>query len=193
MSMWRRFEARLLVTALLVFAFAAPAAAFGDGVHSVGSDIQAGQYVAPGGPDCVWGRYGPGAVVRQDGASTRAVIVTVHPDDTAFGSTGCGEWTEWKPGVFARRTSDQQPDATAAPPAAPPAATPQVPVGKFRSKYVKVVDDADWCDEMVEWYEIGGGDAADEVSSACEDYLQDYGWMAKDDADMFGDQYRIPV
>ena len=76
-----------------------PSAAFGDGVHLVGSDIQPGTYKAanPGGR-CYWARLKDtsgelGSIIANDNAGGQAVV-TIRKTDAAFESTRCGDWVK---------------------------------------------------------------------------------------------------
>ena len=76
---------------------AAEAAIPGDGTYTVGSDVQAGVYVAEGGDQCSWQRLsdpagGPGDVIAQ-GLPLPRPVVEITSDDAAFKSEGCGSWT----------------------------------------------------------------------------------------------------
>ena len=74
-----------------------PGAAFGGGRQVVGEQVQPGAYRAAGGARCTWTRYG-GAhghtsdIVAQ-GLGVSNPIVQIDASDSAFNSTGCGDWT----------------------------------------------------------------------------------------------------
>ncbi len=74
-----------------------PATDFGEGLHLVGLDITPGTY-RTGQPDlfCYWERLAKnewgGTSVLESGVPQGPSQVTIHPDDSAFFSLGCGKW-----------------------------------------------------------------------------------------------------
>jgi len=79
----------------------APAAAFSDGVHLVGSDIQPGTYKAANSDgDCYWARLkntdGNFAAIIANGNPSGQAVVTIAKSDGAFESSRCGDWVKVK-------------------------------------------------------------------------------------------------
>ena len=83
---------------------AAPTASFGPGIQLVGTDIQPGTYRATVEdgviPLCTWQRLSglsgeADDIITIDLASDAGaqVVVEIQPDDVAFDSSGCGDWT----------------------------------------------------------------------------------------------------
>lgn len=74
-----------------------PDSPFGDGMWIVGTDVAAGTWSAPGGPDCYWKRVssftGDGDSIIANDFGTTAPIVTIDPADAGFASQGCGTWS----------------------------------------------------------------------------------------------------
>jgi hypothetical protein len=76
---------------------AAPVDTFGPGTYVVGSDIVAGTYEAPGGPDCYWRRLGGFSADFDELLAienmTTAGQVVIEETDVGFDSVDCGTWT----------------------------------------------------------------------------------------------------
>lgn len=76
---------------------ASPTAPFGDGEYIVGTDIAAGTWTAPGGPDCYWQREsdfsgGFDSIIAND-LGTTTPVVTIDPTDAGFTTEDCGTWS----------------------------------------------------------------------------------------------------
>jgi hypothetical protein len=69
----------------------------GDGTHSVGNDITAGNWTTlPGIKDCYWERTSPNGDTLDNEYVTFApngATVTIRPSDGGFVSQGCVAWT----------------------------------------------------------------------------------------------------
>jgi hypothetical protein len=69
----------------------------GDGTWSLGIDVAAGTWKAPGGPDCEWERLsdlaGLSNSVAQQGGGAGAQAVGLEGDEVALRTRGCGVWT----------------------------------------------------------------------------------------------------
>jgi hypothetical protein len=71
---------------------------FGDGTWVVSTDVRAGTWRAPGGPECAWARLrsfrflDTDVVVKGGGAGTETVLI--ERADGGFLTTGCGTWTK---------------------------------------------------------------------------------------------------
>jgi len=75
-----------------------PTAPFGDGQWIVDTDIAAGTWTAPGGPDCYWEREadfsnGGSSIIANDLGVTTP-IVTIAATDAGFATDSCGTWTK---------------------------------------------------------------------------------------------------
>jgi putative cell wall-binding protein len=73
-----------------------PTAPFGDGQFIVGTDVSAGTWTAPGGPECYWEREsgfsgGFTAIIAND-LGTTSPIVTISSTDAGFKTGDCGTW-----------------------------------------------------------------------------------------------------
>ncbi|NGP08428.1 hypothetical protein G6038_23710 [Rhodococcus sp. 14C212] len=71
---------------------------FGNGMHLVGRDINAGTYRTAGGSNCYWERLSGTSgefddIITNDNVSG-ASVVTISSSDVAFKSSGCGTWTK---------------------------------------------------------------------------------------------------
>ena len=70
---------------------------FGNGIHVVGEDIEAGTYRTDGGGTCYWARLsGLGGGLNDiiaNGLPDGPATVQISSSDAAFESSGCGEWT----------------------------------------------------------------------------------------------------
>lgn len=69
----------------------------GDGIYVVGEDIQAGTYRSSGSSYCYWERLsglsGDFDDIITNDTGEGPMVVTISPNDAAFSSTGCAEWT----------------------------------------------------------------------------------------------------
>lgn len=75
-----------------------PTAPFGNGQWIVGTDISAGTWSAPGGPNCYWERESDftgdiNSVIAND-LSAVTPVVTISATDAGFTSEDCGTWTK---------------------------------------------------------------------------------------------------
>jgi putative cell wall-binding protein len=72
-------------------------APFSDGQYIVGTDISAGTWSAPGGPQCYWEREadfsgGTSSIIANDVTVTNP-IVTISSSDAGFKTDNCGTWS----------------------------------------------------------------------------------------------------
>lgn len=79
-----------------------PLAGLGSGTPQlVGTDVQPGVYMSPGGPFCYWERLsglgGSLADVIINGVPEGPAIVEIAPGDAAFSSNECGDWAPLEP------------------------------------------------------------------------------------------------
>jgi len=79
----------------------APAVAFSDGVHLVGTDIQPGTYKAANSDGgCYWARLkntdGDFDAIIANGNPSGQAVVTIAKSDGAFQSERCGDWVKVK-------------------------------------------------------------------------------------------------
>lgn len=86
-----------------------PEAAFGDGTHRVGQDIQPGTYRAPDAAGCYWARLrnfsGDLDSILANANESGPTVVTILRSDRGFESTGCGDWTADLSQITASRSS----------------------------------------------------------------------------------------
>lgn len=67
-----------------------------DGTYLVGREIKTGTYASPGGPKCYWARLrdtsGEMAAIIAASYHRGRQVATIHKDDRAFLTDGCGPW-----------------------------------------------------------------------------------------------------
>lgn len=72
------------------------ASSFGNGVHIVGTDIEAGLYRTEGGSNCYWARLsglsGGFGDLTANGLPDGPANVEIRPSDAGFESSGCATW-----------------------------------------------------------------------------------------------------
>ena len=73
-------------------------APFGDGTWIVGTDVGAGKWSAPGGPECEWERVSDfsgdlSALKATDNPVETPVVVQIEAGDAGFVTSDCGTWT----------------------------------------------------------------------------------------------------
>lgn len=79
---------------------AGPKTTFGPGIYLVGTQIEPGQYQAPGGELCYYERRSDtsssfdGIIANEAALDGSQQIITIEPTDVAFKSQGCGTWTK---------------------------------------------------------------------------------------------------